>query len=125
MAARFRPRTKHPLIYSVRRRQKRCHRTELAITLSTTKLPYGRIYNLSEAELRALKAYHQEDGSLRLCMDYQALNNASVKNRYLLPHGDCKLTAISSWFIWEDILDNWSGLVGSDIRFAGRTVGTY
>jgi hypothetical protein len=74
-----------------------------------TKLPYGRIYSLSEVELKTLKAYietnlasgfiqrcsspaaspilfvKKKNGSLRLFVDYQALNHASEKNRYPLP----------------------------------------
>jgi len=73
------------------------------------KIPYGRIYNLSEFELRTLKAYietnlangfiqrsssssaapklfaKKKDGGLRLCVDSRALNSATVKNRYPLP----------------------------------------
>ena len=73
------------------------------------KLPYGRIYNLSEFELKTLKAYietnlasgfiqrssspaaapilfaKKKDGGLRLCVDYRALNLGTVKNRYPLP----------------------------------------
>jgi hypothetical protein len=72
-------------------------------------LPYGRIYNLSEFELRTLKAYIEAnlangfiqrssspaaapilfakkmDGGLRLCVDYRAFNKATVNNRYPLP----------------------------------------
>jgi hypothetical protein len=72
-------------------------------------LPYGRIYNLSEVEFKTLEAYietnlangfiqlssspaaapilfaKQKDGRLRLCVDYSALNKATVKNRYPLP----------------------------------------
>jgi len=72
-------------------------------------LPYGRIYNLSEFELRTRKAYIQanladgfipqssspaaapilfpknKDGGLRCCVDYHALNLATVKNQYYLP----------------------------------------
>jgi len=72
-------------------------------------LPYGWIYNLSELELRTLKAHMEanfvngfiqqssspaaaqilfamkKDGGLRLCVDYRALNLATVKNRYVLP----------------------------------------
>jgi hypothetical protein len=84
--------------------------TDHAIDLETgTKLPYGRMYSLSETELKTLKAYietnlangfiqrssspaalpilfvKKKDGSLRLCVDYRALNQASVKNRYPLP----------------------------------------
>jgi hypothetical protein len=84
--------------------------TDHAIDLEPgTKLPYGRIYSLSEVELKALKAYietnlasgfiqrssspaaspilfvKKKDGSLRLCVDYRALNYASVKNRHPLP----------------------------------------
>jgi hypothetical protein len=73
------------------------------------KLPSGRIYNLSEFELKTLKAYIEtnlangfiqrssspaaapilfaktKDGGLRLCVDYRALNLGTVKNRYPLP----------------------------------------
>jgi hypothetical protein len=73
------------------------------------QFPYGQIYNLSEVELRTLKAYietnladgfiqqsaspaaapilfgKRNDRSLRLCVNYRALNNATVKNRYPLP----------------------------------------
>jgi len=74
------------------------------------KIPYGRIYNLSEVELRTLKAYietnlsnafiqrssssaaapilfaKKKDGGLRLCVDYRALDLVTDKNRYPLPH---------------------------------------
>ena len=73
------------------------------------KLTYGRIYNLLEFELRTLKAYIEtnlangfiqrssssaaalnlfnktKDGGLRLCVDYQALNTETIKNRFPLP----------------------------------------
>jgi hypothetical protein len=72
-------------------------------------LPYGRIYNLSEFQLRTLKAdieanlangfiqrssspaaapilfAKKKDGGLRLFVDYRALNKATVKNRFPLP----------------------------------------
>jgi hypothetical protein len=74
-----------------------------------SKIPYGRIYNLSEVELKTLKAYietnlangfiqrssspaaaqilfgKKKDGGLRLCVDYWALNSATIKNRNPLP----------------------------------------
>jgi hypothetical protein len=31
---------------------------------------------------------HKKDGTLRMCVDYRALNKATVKNRYPLPHID-------------------------------------
>jgi len=72
------------------------------------KLPYGRIYNLSEVKLKTLKAYMEANlangfiprlspaaarimfakkmhGELQLCADYWALNQAVVKNWYLIP----------------------------------------
>ncbi len=66
--------------------------------------PYGPIYSLGPVELETLKAYIENnlansfirpsksparapilfdkkpDGSLRLCIDYQSLNNLTIKN---------------------------------------------
>ncbi len=71
--------------------------------------PYGPIYSLGPVELETLKAYiknnlandfirpskspagapilfdKKPDSSLRLCVDYQGLNNLTIKNRYPLP----------------------------------------
>ncbi len=70
--------------------------------------PYSPIYSLGPVELETLKAYIENnlangfirpsksptgaliffdkkpDGSLRLCMNYQGLNNLTIKNRYSL-----------------------------------------
>jgi hypothetical protein len=84
--------------------------TNYAIDLAPGyNLPYGRILNRSEFELRPLKPYievnlangfilqsslpvaapilfaKKKDGGLRLCVDYRALNKATVKNRYPIP----------------------------------------
>jgi len=84
--------------------------TDHAIDLEPgNNLPYGRIYNLSEFELRTFKAYTEanlaqgfiqrssspvvapilfekrKDGGVRLCVDHRALNKVMVKNRYPLP----------------------------------------
>uniref|UniRef100_A0A8C5P6V7 Gypsy retrotransposon integrase-like protein 1 n=1 Tax=Leptobrachium leishanense TaxID=445787 RepID=A0A8C5P6V7_9ANUR len=72
-------------------------------------IPYGRLYPLSELELKVLKGYIQEnldkgfirhstspagagiffvekkDGGLRPCVDYRELNRITIKNRYPLP----------------------------------------
>ena len=69
------------------------------------KLPYGRIYNLSDVEPRTINAYiqmnlaigfiqrssspaaarilftKQKECGLWLCVDYRALNSGSIKNR--------------------------------------------
>ena len=71
--------------------------------------PYRPIYNLEPVKLETLKAYiktnlangfirpfkssagalipfdRKSDGSLWLCVDYQGLNNLTIKNRYSLP----------------------------------------
>ena len=71
--------------------------------------PFGPLYNLSETELKVLKEYintnlqngfispstsstgapilftKKKDGSLRLCVDYQGLNNITIKDRYPIP----------------------------------------
>ena len=73
------------------------------------KIPYGWIYNISEVELKMLKAYIEtnrghgfiqrssspaaapilfaktKDGGLRLCVYYPAPDSAIIKNRYPLP----------------------------------------
>ncbi len=73
------------------------------------QLPYDPIYSLGPVELETLKAYIENnlanafiwpskspagvpilfdkkpDGSLRLCVDYQGLNNLTIKNWYPLP----------------------------------------
>ena len=73
------------------------------------QLPFGQIYSLRPVKLKILKTYIKTilvnsfippskspvqasilfnkklDGSLRLCIDYQGLNNITIKNRYLLP----------------------------------------
>ncbi len=81
-----------------------------AIELVDDRQPlYGPIYSLGPVELETLKAYIENnlasgfirpsksptgapilfnkkpDGSLRLCVDYQGLNNLSIKNQYPLP----------------------------------------
>ena len=80
-----------------------------AIKLEDGKQPsYGPIYSLNLVELKTLKTYiktnlansfiqplkspisapilfvYKLDGSFRLCIDYQGLNNLTIKNRYLL-----------------------------------------
>ena len=81
-----------------------------AIKLQDDQQPaYGSIYSLEPVELETLKTYiethlktgfiwlfkspagalilfdKKPDGSFWLCVDYQDLNNLTIKNRYLLP----------------------------------------
>lgn len=83
---------------------------DLSIDLEPGKSPpFGPLYSLSEVELKALREWlddnlskgfirasqspagapilfvKKKDGSLRLCVDYRALNNMTIKNRYPLP----------------------------------------
>ena len=83
---------------------------EHAIKLEEGKqLSYGPIYSLGPVELKILKTYieinlangfiqvlkspagapilfvRKPDGSLRLCVNYQRLNNLTIKNWYPLP----------------------------------------
>jgi hypothetical protein len=81
---------------------------EIRLT-SNQKLPFGKIYSMSREELQTLRDWLDENlrkgfirpsssavtspvlfvkkpgGGLRLCMDYRALNEVSVKDRYPLP----------------------------------------
>jgi hypothetical protein len=74
-----------------------------------TEPPFGKIYNMSETELKLLKDYIDDmlgkgfirpsssnagtpvlfaknpNGSLRLCVDYRGLNRITKKNRYPIP----------------------------------------
>jgi hypothetical protein len=78
-------------------------------TMDGQLLSYGWIYNISQVKLDALKSYidkmlgkgfiwtsnlpigapvlfvKKKNGTLRLCMDYWALNKITIKNRYPLP----------------------------------------
>ena len=88
----------------------RTRANEHAIELEKGKQPsYGPIYSLGPVELETLKTYiktnlangfiwtskslagapilfvRKRDGSLCLCVDYQGLNNLTIKNRYPLP----------------------------------------
>ena len=82
---------------------------DLAIDTQNKEPPFGKIYNLSQSELKVLKKYiieqlnkefivpfkspagapvlfaPKKDGGLRLCVDYRGLNVIIIKNRHPLP----------------------------------------
>src|SRR6201992_1758150 len=82
------------------------------------KPPFGRMYSMSDAELKVLREWlhdnlfksfirastssctspvlfiKKKDGSLQLCVDYQALNDITVKDRHPLPRIDETLNQI-------------------------------
>ena len=92
-----------------------------------SSIPYGRIYRLSEVELKALREFLDEylakgfirpskspggapvlfikkkDGSLRLCVDYRGLNNITTKDRYPLPRIDELLDRLCSAYIFTKL----------------------
>ena len=93
--------------------------------------PYGPLYNLSNTELTALRAYlddamdkgwirystspagspvlfvPKKDGGLRLCVDYRGLNKITRKNRHALPLISETLDRLSgaNWFSKFDLKD--------------------
>ncbi len=50
----------------------------------------------------------KKDGSLRMCIDYRALNNITVKNRYPLPHPEDLLNQVAG-AKWFSVIDLKSG----------------
>ncbi|KAE8209457.1 hypothetical protein CF326_g10099, partial [Tilletia indica] len=98
------------------------------ITLQPGTTPtFGPIYSLTNGEHTALRSYIDEmldkgfirpssspagspvlfvpksDGSLRLCVDYRALNNITVKDRYAIPKIDDLLDFITGSRIFSKI----------------------
>ena len=98
------------------------------------KIPTGAIYKTTWEEDEALCKYLQEniptgkvrrsrstaaapilfvckkDGSLRLCIDYRALNYLTILNKYLLPHMSELLnkTRGGKWFIRLDLKNGYN-----------------
>jgi hypothetical protein len=94
-----------------------------------SSIPWGPLYSLSEAELKVLKDYLDEnlrkgyirpskasvgsslffvkkkDGTLRPVIDYRSLNNITIKNRYPLPLISELISNFkgSSWFTKIDL----------------------
>ena len=88
--------------------------------LDNKKLAIGLMYSMSDSELQEVQKWIEEnlskgfikassssyispilfvkkkDGSLRLCVDYRALNNITIKDQYLLPQIEETLNQIRS-----------------------------
>jgi hypothetical protein len=45
----------------------------------------------------------KKDGTQRLCLDYRALNEVTVKNKYLLPRIDDLFDQLSSAYVFSKI----------------------
>ena len=115
-----------------------------------SKPVFGPIYNLSETELQVLKEYIDEnlrkrfirpstspfgapvlfvkkpDGSLRLCVDYRALNSMTIKNWYPLPLISELLDRVkgAKYFTKIDVRDAFNRLriaLGHEFKTAFRT----
>lgn len=85
-----------------------------------TEPPWGPLYNMSRGELEVLKKYLKDNlergfirpsispasspvlfvkkpgGGLRFCVDYRALNDITIKNRYPIPRIHETLTVLGS-----------------------------
>ena len=114
------------------------------------KPAFGPIYNLSELELKVLKEYidrnlkkkwihpsmspfsppvlfvKKPDGSLRLCVDYRALNRMTIKNRYPISLISEIMDRIkgAKHFTWLDVLDAFNRIhiaEGEEWKTAFRT----
>jgi len=115
-----------------------------------SKPVFGPIYNLSETELQVLKEYIEEnlrkrfirpstspfgapvlfvkkpDGSLRLCINYRALNRMTIKNHYPLPLISELLDRMkgAKYFTKIDVRDAFNRLriaLGQEYKTAFRT----
>ena len=115
-----------------------------------SKPVFGPIYNLSETELQVLKEYIDENlrkrfirpstspfgapvlfvkkpnSSLRLCVDYRALNSMTIKNRYPLPLISELLDRVkgAKYFTKIDVRDAFNRLriaLGHEFKTAFRT----
>jgi hypothetical protein len=100
------------------------HQIELE---ENTTPPHGKLYNMSEVELKTLKDYlddmldkgfirpskspagapvlfvKKKDGSLRLCVDYRGLNKITRKNRYPIPRIETLVDQLRSAKVYSKI----------------------
>ena len=62
-----------------------CEEDEALLNYLNENLPTGKVRRSRSASASPILFVTKKDGSLRLCVDYRALNRLTIPNKYLLP----------------------------------------